>query len=175
MKKVFLLSLLFLSVSCQMKTQGKEGVQEKSLQEQTTTISKPVTIGKVADEFKFQTVETGWRESTRKAGTMFAEVRLLIKNVSSKAVKDIPALQNQLTYKFLDENNIVIDESFQSIQSNVIPAWEAGQQKYVTLVSTPSFRNFTEKYKAKVLYVEIYYHDVFVWKGKIQSVIVDWD
>lgn len=133
-----------------------------------------VDINKIVDGFKFVKVETGWAESSRRAGTMFLEVRLLIQNVSGSNVTDIPALQNQLTYAF-SEDNIIIKEGDNGIHYASNPAWKPNVSKYVSLVITPSFRNLGERYKNKHLTLEIYYHDKFLCKVNIAPVIADWN
>lgn len=133
-----------------------------------------VEINKTIDGFKFIKVQTGWSESTRRPGTMFPDVRLLIKNVSGSEVTNIPALQNQLTYAFF-EDDIVIKEGDNYIHSSSRPAWKPNVSKYVSLVITPSFRNLGDKYKNKNLTLEIYYHDKFLCKVNIAPVLADWE
>ena len=103
---------------------------------------------------------------------MYVNARLLIKNVSNKEITDIPVLQNQITFNVI-ENDIIIDEGFATIHSNVLPPWKSDVSKYKTFSST-GFRNMSDKYTNKKLYIEVYYHDKLLWKGKIDNQIIEW-
>ena len=104
---------------------------------------------------------------------MYVNARLLVKNVSNKTIVDIPTLQNQITFNVL-ENDVIIDEGFATIHSNILPPCKSNVSKYKTFMST-SFRNISAKYTNKKLYLEVYYHDKLIWKGKVDNQLIDWE
>lgn len=175
MKRIGLLLSWIILLSCQ-SNEGKSqnSFVENSTKEQSDVSVKtsPQNINKKIDDFLFVSIETGWSKSSRNSN-MYVNARLLVKNISNKTIVDIPTLQNQITFNVL-ENDVIIDEGFATIHSNVLPPWKSNVSKYKTFMST-SFRNMLEKYTSKRLYLEVYYHDRLIWKGRVDNQLIDWE
>lgn len=175
MKKFGLLLSWIILLSCQ-SNEGKshDSFVENSIKEQSDVSANtmPQSINKKIDDFLFVSIETGWSKSSRNSN-MYVNARLLVKNVANKTIVDIPVLQNQITFNVL-ENDVIIDEGFATIHSSVLPPWENNVSKYKTFSST-GFRNISEKYVNKELYMEVYYHDKLIWKGRVDNQLIDWE
>lgn len=173
MKNFFILCLsIFLAIST-TEMQGQEASDTHQVQGKENQNENIFKIDRTMGMFEFTSAETGWNESITIPGAMYAEVRLLIKNISGKAIRDLPYISSLLKFRFL-ENGIITYESQRTIHDENIPAWDSGLSKYIIL-SSGRYRNFTDKYKEKILYVEVFYNDTFIWKGKIQNTITNWD
>lgn len=178
MKKISFLLTILIFLSCQSEmTKNKQPKSVCSKTEKTANSislkSSSNKLNKRIDEFLFVSLETGWQKSTRKEGVMYVSARLLVKNVSKSEIIDIPAIQNQITFNVI-EDDIIIDDGFDTIHSRMQPPWGSNVSKYKTFTST-GFRNITDKYTEKNIVLEVYYHDKLLWKGKVNNRLVDWE
>lgn len=171
MRRIGLLLFWIIFLSCQSNVGKSHNLLSTKEQPKVSANTSTKIINKKIDDFLFISIETGWSKSSRNSN-MYVNARLLIKNVSNKEITDIPVLQNQITFNVI-ENDIIIDEGFATIHSNVLPPWKSDVSKYKTFSST-GFRNMSDKYTNKKLYIEVYYHDKLLWKGKIDNQIIEW-